>query len=103
MILAWVDFDGFPKSSSFGFEISQAPFPSWMGTLPRLYSIFMESNLTFRRTSKGTVDSTYVGFWGICGPLVLMKKWRYAYYRYLDNVQDRFHVMIAQRMARMRE
>ncbi|XP_062011189.1 receptor-like protein 2 [Rosa rugosa] len=39
------------------------------------------------------------GFWGVCGPLVLMRKWRYAYYHFLDNVQDRFHVMIAKRMA----
>ncbi|KAK9941395.1 hypothetical protein M0R45_017998 [Rubus argutus] len=46
---------------------------------------------------------SYQGFWGVCGPLMLMKKWRHAYYRFLDNVQDRFHVMIAQRMARMRE
>ncbi|XP_062016999.1 receptor-like protein 2 [Rosa rugosa] len=39
------------------------------------------------------------GFWGVCGPLVLMRKWRHAYYHFLDNVQDRFHVMIAKRMA----
>ncbi|PRQ35635.1 putative non-specific serine/threonine protein kinase [Rosa chinensis] len=39
------------------------------------------------------------GFWGVCGPLVLMRKWRHAYYHFLDNVKDRFHVMIAKRMA----
>ncbi|XP_024156380.1 receptor-like protein 2 [Rosa chinensis] len=39
------------------------------------------------------------GFWGVCGPLVLMTKWRYAYYHFLDNVQYRFHVMIAKHMA----
>ncbi|PRQ34791.1 putative non-specific serine/threonine protein kinase [Rosa chinensis] len=42
------------------------------------------------------------GFWGVCGPLVLMRKWRYAYYHFLDNVQDSFHVMIAKCMASMR-
>ncbi|PRQ35652.1 putative non-specific serine/threonine protein kinase [Rosa chinensis] len=42
------------------------------------------------------------GFWGVCGPLVLMRKWRYAYYHFLDNVQDSFHVMIAKWMAIMR-
>ncbi|PRQ35669.1 putative leucine-rich repeat domain, L domain-containing protein [Rosa chinensis] len=42
------------------------------------------------------------GFCGVCGPLVLMTKWRYAYYHFLDNVQDRFHVMIAKRMASMK-
>ncbi|KAM5558482.1 hypothetical protein ABKV19_020273 [Rosa sericea] len=43
-----------------------------------------------------------IGFWGVCGPLVLMRKWRYAYYYFLDNVQDSFHVMIANCMASMR-
>ncbi|XP_040363061.1 receptor-like protein 2 [Rosa chinensis] len=42
------------------------------------------------------------GFWGVCCPLVLMRKWRYAYYHFLDNVQDSFHVMIAKCMASMR-
>ncbi|XP_062018515.1 receptor-like protein 2 [Rosa rugosa] len=43
-----------------------------------------------------------IGFWGVSGPLVLMTKWRYAYYHFLDNVQDRFRVMIATRMARVK-
>ncbi|PRQ35696.1 putative leucine-rich repeat domain, L domain-containing protein [Rosa chinensis] len=42
------------------------------------------------------------GFWGVCGPLVLMRKWRCAYYHFLDKVQDSFHVMIAECMASMR-
>ncbi|XP_040361991.1 receptor-like protein 2 [Rosa chinensis] len=42
------------------------------------------------------------GFWGVCGPLVLMRNWRYVYYHFLDNVQDRFHVMIAKRTVSMK-
>ncbi|PRQ35590.1 putative non-specific serine/threonine protein kinase [Rosa chinensis] len=42
------------------------------------------------------------GFWGVCGPLVLVTKWRYAYYHFLDNVQNKFHVMRAKRMASMK-
>ncbi|KAL6203930.1 hypothetical protein ACLB2K_021200 [Fragaria x ananassa] len=43
-----------------------------------------------------------IGFWGVFGPLVLLKKWRYAYYQFLDNVYDRFMVMILNRMARVK-
>ncbi|KAK9931706.1 hypothetical protein M0R45_018973 [Rubus argutus] len=34
-----------------------------------------------------------VGFLGVCGPLVL-KKWRSAYFQFLDNVQERLCVMV---------
>ncbi|PRQ35637.1 putative leucine-rich repeat domain, L domain-containing protein [Rosa chinensis] len=43
-----------------------------------------------------------IGFWGVCGPLVLRTKWRYAYDHFLDNVQDKLRVMIATRMARVK-
>ncbi|PQQ16368.1 receptor-like protein 2 [Prunus yedoensis var. nudiflora] len=36
-----------------------------------------------------------VGFWGICGSLVINKTWRYAYFRFIDNLQDRLYVMIS--------
>ncbi|XP_021802307.1 receptor-like protein 2, partial [Prunus avium] len=32
-----------------------------------------------------------VGFWGVCGPLMFKKIWRYAYFQFLDNVQDRLY------------
>lgn len=31
-----------------------------------------------------------VGFWGVCGPLVLSNSWRIAYFQFLSNVKDRF-------------
>ncbi|XP_004296191.1 PREDICTED: receptor-like protein 2-like [Fragaria vesca subsp. vesca] len=43
-----------------------------------------------------------IGFWGVFGPLVLLKKWRYAYYHFLDNGYERFMVMILKRMARLK-
>ncbi|XP_070675839.1 receptor-like protein 2 [Malus domestica] len=30
-----------------------------------------------------------VGFWGVCGSLIAKKTWRCAYFKFLDNVQDR--------------
>nr|XP_011462204.1 PREDICTED: receptor-like protein 2 [Fragaria vesca subsp. vesca] len=44
----------------------------------------------------------FIGFWGVFGPLVFLQKWRYAYYHFLDNVHDRFMVMIAKSMARVK-
>ncbi|XP_070674561.1 receptor-like protein 3 [Malus domestica] len=42
------------------------------------------------------------GFWGVCGSLIIKKTWRYAYFRFTDNVQDRLYVMLAVRMNRMK-
>ncbi|KAL6288237.1 hypothetical protein ACE6H2_012627 [Prunus campanulata] len=30
----------------------------------------------------------FVGFWGVCGTLVIKKSWRYAYFHFLDKVKD---------------
>ncbi|CAL8150906.1 unnamed protein product [Prunus armeniaca] len=30
-----------------------------------------------------------VGFWGVCGSLVINNTWRFAYFRFIDNLQDR--------------
>lgn len=43
-----------------------------------------------------------IGFWGVCGPVMLKNTWRYAYFQYLDNVQDKFNVMITVHMNRMK-
>ncbi|CAN6694233.1 unnamed protein product [Malus baccata var. baccata] len=42
------------------------------------------------------------GFWGVCGSLIVKKTWRYVYFRFTDNVQDRLYVMLAVRMNRMK-
>ncbi|KAJ1383136.1 Leucine-rich repeat [Sesbania bispinosa] len=33
-----------------------------------------------------------VGFWGICGSLLLIRKWRHTYYHFLDRVADHLYV-----------
>ena len=35
-----------------------------------------------------------VGFWGVCGPLFLIRKWRNTYYRFIDGVGDKFYVTL---------
>ncbi|CAN6561041.1 unnamed protein product [Malus baccata var. baccata] len=42
------------------------------------------------------------GFWGICGSLIIKKTWRYAYFQFTDNVQDRLYVMLAMSTNRMK-
>ncbi|ONI12409.1 hypothetical protein PRUPE_4G163000 [Prunus persica] len=39
-----------------------------------------------------------VGFWGLCSSLVVNKTWRYAYFRFVDNVQDRLYLMVSPNM-----
>ncbi|XP_028127066.1 receptor-like protein EIX2 isoform X1 [Camellia sinensis] len=40
-----------------------------------------------------------VGFWVVCGTLVLKRSWRRAYFRYLDEVKDRLFAVIAVNVA----
>ncbi|CAN6588856.1 unnamed protein product [Malus baccata var. baccata] len=42
------------------------------------------------------------GFWGVCGSLIVKKTWRYAYFQFTDNVQDRLYVMLAVPLNRMK-
>ncbi|XP_008245082.2 PREDICTED: receptor-like protein 2 [Prunus mume] len=35
------------------------------------------------------------GFWVVCGSLVINKTWRYAYFRFIDNLQDKLYVVIS--------
>ncbi|VVA38339.1 PREDICTED: receptor [Prunus dulcis] len=43
-----------------------------------------------------------VGFWGVCGSLVVNKTWRYIYFQFIDNIQDRLYVMIIMRINTMK-
>ncbi|XP_034213204.1 receptor-like protein 2 [Prunus dulcis] len=43
-----------------------------------------------------------VGFWGVCGSLIINKTWRYAYFRFIYNIQDRLYVMITVRINMMK-
>ncbi|XP_008226587.2 PREDICTED: receptor-like protein 2 [Prunus mume] len=35
-----------------------------------------------------------LGFWGVCGSLIINKTWRYEYFRFTDNLQNRLYVMV---------
>lgn len=43
-----------------------------------------------------------LGFWGVCGSLILKKTWRYAYFRFLENVQDSLYVTITMCITMMK-
>jgi len=43
-----------------------------------------------------------VGFWGVCGTLVIKRSWRHAYFRFLGDIKDRIYVMVAVSIARAR-
>ncbi|KAM1571087.1 hypothetical protein ACFX10_036015 [Malus domestica] len=40
-----------------------------------------------------------VGFWGICGTLILKTSWRYAYFQFFDNIKDKVALAIALKVA----
>ncbi|XP_050146083.1 receptor-like protein EIX2 [Malus sylvestris] len=35
-----------------------------------------------------------VGFWGVCGTLVLKKSWRHAYFRWFDAIKDKIRLKV---------
>lgn len=37
----------------------------------------------------------FVGFWGVCGTLVIKTSWRHAYFQFFKNMNDRIHVTLA--------
>ncbi|CAN6541279.1 unnamed protein product [Malus baccata var. baccata] len=43
-----------------------------------------------------------VGFWGVCGSLVLKKTWRYAYFQFLGNLHYSLYMKMVVCMARMK-
>ncbi|KAF8413162.1 hypothetical protein HHK36_001137 [Tetracentron sinense] len=40
-----------------------------------------------------------VGFWGVCGVLLLKKTWRYAYFRFLEDKMDQLYVTTIVKLA----
>ncbi|CAL8077928.1 unnamed protein product [Prunus armeniaca] len=43
-----------------------------------------------------------MGFWGVCGSLVINKTWRFVYFRFIENLQNRLYVMITVHINAMR-
>ncbi|XP_062016053.1 receptor-like protein EIX2 [Rosa rugosa] len=40
-----------------------------------------------------------IGFWGVCGTLLIKKSWRYAYFQFFDSIYDKVAVSVALKMA----
>ncbi|GLT86636.1 hypothetical protein SLE2022_047630 [Rubroshorea leprosula] len=42
----------------------------------------------------GTASGFVVGFWAVCGTLVIKRSWRNAYFRFVEEMKDRIYVFI---------
>ncbi|KAH7690702.1 Non-specific serine/threonine protein kinase protein [Dioscorea alata] len=42
------------------------------------------------------------GFWAIFGALILKKRWRYAYFRFVDHIYDKIYVIVAVNVKKMK-
>ncbi|KAH7577205.1 hypothetical protein JRO89_XS01G0220900 [Xanthoceras sorbifolium] len=43
-----------------------------------------------------------LGFWGVCGTLIVKNSWRVAYFRFVDDMKDRLLLVVSLRLARLR-
>ncbi|XP_044505669.1 receptor-like protein EIX2 [Mangifera indica] len=44
-----------------------------------------------------------VGFWGVCGTLVLCQSWRHAYFKFLGDMKDRIYVKAVINFAKLKQ
>lgn len=49
----------------------------------------------------GMASGFVAGFWGVCGVIFLKKTWRYAYFRFVDDIKNRLYVVIATTIVRI--
>ncbi|XP_024160421.2 receptor-like protein EIX2 [Rosa chinensis] len=74
---------GFPLSTDcLGDEIPEEQFSSGGGNKD-------EDNNSKLGFYVSIILGFVVGFWGVCGTLLIKKSWRYAYFRFFDNIKDR--------------
>jgi EIX receptor 1/2 len=45
----------------------------------------------------------FVGFWGVCGTLLIKTSWRHAYFKFFNNVNDWIHVTLAVFVNRLKK
>ncbi|XP_062001681.1 receptor-like protein EIX2 [Rosa rugosa] len=43
-----------------------------------------------------------IGFWSVCGTLILKKSWRYAYFQFFDHIKEEVALAIALKVARLK-
>ncbi|XP_050368837.1 receptor-like protein EIX2 [Argentina anserina] len=41
-----------------------------------------------------------IGFWGVCGTLLVKKSWRYAYFCFFDNIKEKIMLAVAVKVTR---
>ncbi|OMO87298.1 hypothetical protein COLO4_20700 [Corchorus olitorius] len=51
----------------------------------------------------GMAPGFVVGFWAVCGTLIVNKSWRHAFFRFVDQMRDRIWVTYAVTSARLLE
>ncbi|KAK9221937.1 hypothetical protein WN944_010368 [Citrus x changshan-huyou] len=43
-----------------------------------------------------------MGFWGVCGTLIIKKSWRYAYFQFFDKIKDQLLTFLALSVVRLK-
>ncbi|PRQ54574.1 putative non-specific serine/threonine protein kinase [Rosa chinensis] len=43
-----------------------------------------------------------IGFWSVCGTLIMKKSWRYAYFQFFDHIKEKVALAIALKVARLK-
>lgn len=43
-----------------------------------------------------------IGFWGVCGTLVLKRSWRHAFFQFFDDIKDRLYVIVSLCIAKFK-
>ncbi|GLT86661.1 hypothetical protein SLE2022_047840 [Rubroshorea leprosula] len=51
----------------------------------------------------GTASGFVVGFWAVCGTLVIKRTWRHAYFRFVEEMKDRIYVFIVLKATRLQK
>ncbi|GLT30952.1 hypothetical protein SLA2020_057250 [Shorea laevis] len=51
----------------------------------------------------GTAFGFVVGFWAVCGTLVIKRTWRHAYFHFVEEMKDRIYVFIVLKAARLQK
>ena len=45
----------------------------------------------------------FVGFWGVCGTLILNRSWRHGYYNFLTGMKDWLYLTAAVNIAKLQK
>ncbi|GLT86658.1 hypothetical protein SLE2022_047810 [Rubroshorea leprosula] len=51
----------------------------------------------------GTASGFVVGFWVVCGTLVIKRSWRHAYFRFVEEMKDMIYIFIVVKAARLQK